>query len=560
MEVNMSFLWELKKRNIFQIAFAYIIAAWLLDQIASRIITVQLLPEWIDPLIIILLILGFPSVIIFAWIKFAGSDSEADELLYGNEVKGEPKTVAVLPFADLSPDPGQGYFVDGLSEELLNRLTKIPGLLVTARTSCFVFKGCDRKVQEIAKELGVDHLLEGSVRKVDKSLRITAQLVRASDGFYLWSKTYNRKLEDIFAVQEDIANAVANELKASLGIKKSFRSLGGTENLEAYEHHLFAEGQLGEGNLADLSRSLKSIDAALDKDPGFALAWVRKSVIHNFLAVNVSSDRIATEQDAGLQAAQKAIELETSLAEAYASLGHNRTFRGDWIEAESAFRKAFELAAEPIAVTVPAIPIHYLAVGNFERGHKLLEEIRRDDPFNNPNRAWYFFSFGLLGDTQRAEEEFDRGRELFGDQWHWGNFFITLLRLGVGEVVTPDDILIPDPINNASKELLESPGDALKQLRRLYIDKNNQDAGRLSEIAVWAAYFGDPEFSLDATEKTVSLNASNIVFLWLPLFRVVRQLPRFKEFVNTIGLVDYWKKFGWPDFCQAMDDGDFECP
>ena len=248
----MSFLWELKRRNIFEVAFAYIIAAWLLDQIASRIILSQRLPEWIDPLIIILLIIGFPVVIIFAWIKFNVSDTEADDLLVASGVEEAPKTVAVLPFADLSPDPGQGYFVDGLSEELLNRLTKIPGLLVTARTSCFAFKGCDRNVQEIAKELGVDHVLEGSVRKVDKSLRITAQLVRASDGFYLWSKTYNRKLEDIFAVQEDIANAVANELKASLGIKKSLRSLGGTENLEAYEHYLFAEGQLGEGNTCRL--------------------------------------------------------------------------------------------------------------------------------------------------------------------------------------------------------------------------------------------------------------------------------------------------------------------
>jgi TolB-like protein len=555
----MSFLWELKRRNIFKVAFAYLIAAWLLDQITSRVISTQGLPEWLDPLIIILLIVGLPIILIIVWYKANLSDIESEQITIGVDEE-DPKTIAVLPFADLSPEPGQGYFVDGLSEELLNRITKIPGLFVTARTSSFAFKGSDKKVQEIAKELNVDHVLEGSVRRSDKSLRITAQLVRAADGFYLWSKSYNRKLEDIFTVQENIANAVANELKASFGIKKSFRSLGGTENLEAYEHYLFAEGQLGEGNLADLSRSLKSIDAALEKDPGFALAWVRKSVIHNFLAVSVSAERIAGEQDSGLQAAQKAIELEPTLAEAYASLGHNRTLRGDWIEAELAFEKSFDLAAEPIAVTVPAIPIHYMAVGNSERGHKLLEEIRRDDPFNNPNRAWYFLSFGLLGDTQRAEEEFDRGRDLFGDQWHWGNFFITLLRLGSGESVTPGDIVIPDPINKTSKELLESPGDALKQLRRLYTDKNNQDAGRLSEIAVWAAYFGDPEFALDAIEKSVSLNASNIVFLWLPLFRIVRQLPRFKEFVKKIGLHDYWKKFGWPDFCQPLDDGDFECP
>ena len=149
-----------------------------------------------------------------------------------------PKTIAVLPFLNLSSDPEQEYFVDGLSEELLNCLSKIPDLLVTARTSSFAFKSTDKKIQEIAKELGVAHILEGSVRKADNALRITAQLIRATDGFHLWSETYDRELRDIFTIQEDIAMAVADELKITLGIGKSLKQLGGTENIEAYESYL----------------------------------------------------------------------------------------------------------------------------------------------------------------------------------------------------------------------------------------------------------------------------------------------------------------------------------
>jgi TolB-like protein len=150
-----------------------------------------------------------------------------------SDVEEGPKTIAVLPFADLSPEKDQEYFVDGLSEEILNSLTKIPAFLVTARTSSFSFKGTDKTIQEIASILGVDSVLEGSVRKAGDALRITAQLISASDGFRLWSETYDRKLKDIFAVQEDIAKAVADQLKVTLGIAQSLKQLGGTDNLES---------------------------------------------------------------------------------------------------------------------------------------------------------------------------------------------------------------------------------------------------------------------------------------------------------------------------------------
>jgi adenylate cyclase len=149
------------------------------------------------------------------------------------DVEEAPKTIAVLPFDDLSPEKDQEYFVVGLSEELLNTLTKIPDLLVTAKTSSFAFKGTDKMVQDIAEVLGVANILEGSVRKAGNALRITAQLVRASDGFHLWSETYDRELKDIFAVQEDIAIKVANELKMTLGIGKPLKNLGGTGNLDS---------------------------------------------------------------------------------------------------------------------------------------------------------------------------------------------------------------------------------------------------------------------------------------------------------------------------------------
>jgi adenylate cyclase len=366
---------------------------------------------WLTLPVLAVLLLGF---VIFEVYFVDRGPIETEQAPVVSQVEEAPKTIAVLPFVNLSPDPDQEYFVDGLSEELLNCLSKITGLRVTSRTSSFTFKGTNKKAQEIADELGVEHILEGSVRKAGDALRITAQLIRAEDDYHLWSETYDRELKDIFAVQEGIATAVADKLKLTLGMGKSRIQLGGTDNLEAYELYLIAQGQ----NIDfDISRSLESIDKAIALDPGFALAWALKGVLHSYLAGVVSADRVSLELDAGLNAALRAIELEPNLGKAYLTLGSIHTRRGEFIEAELAYRKGMDLTTESIDYVEYGLFIHYGLVGYIRKCNELFEEVLRNDPIRPFLRAAYIEGLGLLGDMERAEEEYERGKAIFGDQW-----------------------------------------------------------------------------------------------------------------------------------------------
>ena len=483
------------------------------------------------------------------------ASSEPEQAPITLEVEESPKTIAVIPFVNLSPDPDQEYFVDGLSEELLNCLTKIPGLHVISRTSSFAFKGTDKTIQEIASVLGVNHILEGSVRKAGNDLRITAQLIHVVDDRHLWSETYDRELKDIFAVQEDIATSVADELKVTLGIGKSFKQLGGTDNLEAYELYLVSRGQF---NNLEYNQALESIDSAVALDPGYAVAWALKVMVHLFLGSRGPVNRLSLEHDAAFEAALRAIELEPSLGKAYLALGWAHWGRDELIEAELAYRKGMDLTTESIDYFEYGLTWHYAALGYLRKCTELTKEMRRNDPLHSQLRSSYMYNLGLLGDIQGAQKEYERGKAIFGEQWTLGDFFMTVIRLGAKDVFSINDIPevpIFDPIWAIARGHIQLPEKGLAELRRLfYADDNNLTGNDIIMIWLWAAYFGDPEFALNAMEKYC-----NMYLVWAPLFHEVRQLPRFKEFVREIGLVDYWKKFGWPDLCHPVGDDDFEC-
>jgi len=602
----MSFWKELSRRNVVKVGIAYTVAAWLIIHPVDIIFPILHLPEWSITLVAAILIILFPLVLIFSWIyevtpkglkrtkEVPVSKSithltgkrlnyiiigllvlvvayfvfdkyylnrnfiETKHVPVAGEAVKTKKTIAVLPFEDDSPNADQGYFVNGLSEEILNTLAKIPDLGVSARTSSFSFKGKSKTVQEIAGVLGVDNILEGSVRKAGNSLRITAQLIRANDGLHLWSNEYDRELKDIFAVQEDIATAVANELKASLGMGKTVKQLGGTENIEAYELYLTAKGQGSSDDLNILKRTLESVDQAIALDPKFALAWALKGLIHGYIRSDGTANRAVAEGDAGLKAAQRAIELEPNLAEVYLTRSFLKNQEGKFIEAETDLRKAFELAPEGLSgmdIVLPAM--HYLGVGNFKKAYELLEESRRKDPHNQNVRHIYIVNFLFLGNREAAEEETKRAKALFGDKWAGDS--IGLLRLKFGESFTSEDLVSSNSVDNAAKEHLDSPGNGLAALRRFYARGNSLTHNDLIEISLWAGYFGDQEFSMDAMEKALSIDYFGVFQAWYPVLKKVRQLPRFNQYVKKIGLVDYWDKFGWPDICHKLDNGDFEC-
>lgn len=317
----MSLFDELKRRNVFRVAIAYLITAWLLLQLADILIPILTLPEWVGRLVFLLLVILFIPTLIAAWAleltpdglklekdvdrsssitpstgkklngvtigllvlavavllidKFylSAEDAPAEE----SEKMLVDKSIAVLPFADLSQEQDQEWFADGLAEEILNALARTPDLLVASRTSAFAYKGSDKDLRVIATELGVAHILEGSVRRAGDRLRITAQLIRASDGFHLWSENYDRDVADVIDVQEDLATNIANALETTMDPAALADMLRiGTQTVEAYHAYLrglaFYSASQETGDREANRHGYESFELARSADPGFSEA------------------------------------------------------------------------------------------------------------------------------------------------------------------------------------------------------------------------------------------------------------------------------------------------
>src|SRR5207248_39568 len=258
-------------------------------------------------------------------------------------VAPQGKSIAVLPFVNMSADKNDEYLSDGVSEELITALSKITGLQVKARTSSFAFKGKNEDIQKIGELLHASHLLEGSVAKAGNKLRITAQLIQTSDGNHEWSDTYDREMQDIFAVRSEVAQKVAETLKVRLfGEEKRKIDKKPTENLEAY--NLYRQGRFYADKLSEegMAKARPLFEQAIEKDPHFALAYT--GLADNYV---VSADAIIPPREAfskAKEAALKAIEMDDSLAEAHASLGLvHYHYDWDWAAAEKEFKRAISL-------------------------------------------------------------------------------------------------------------------------------------------------------------------------------------------------------------------------
>jgi TolB-like protein len=265
-------------------------------------------------------------------------------------------SIAVLPFVNMSRDEENEYFADGLSEELLNVLTNIRGLRVPSRTSAFYFKGKDVDIATIAQKLNVATILEGSVRKSGKRVRITAQLIQVATDSHLWSKTYDRELDDIFAVQDDIAHSVVNELRAALLGEKidatakaeakaevQAAAKGRGENADAYRLYLQARFFEERSTEEDIAKAIDYYRQALEIDPAYALAWAGLARAHNYHSVYAQKfDEVFRK---GREAAERALQLESDLAEAHEALGMIHLWHDwDWEAADASFRRALQLA------------------------------------------------------------------------------------------------------------------------------------------------------------------------------------------------------------------------
>ncbi len=463
----------------------------------------------------------------------------------------------------MSPDQDQEYFSDGLTEELLNRLVPFKGLRVIGRTSSFAFKGKNLDLRTIGETLGVNHILEGSVRKSGDRLRITTQLIDPADGSHLWSKTYDRDLTDIFAIQDEISRSVADALAVTMGIAASQQE-GFTRSIEAYEEYLKGKALIDTTTAENMPRGIEHLLRATEIDPKFAAPWAGLSQAYA-LGSQTGSSRAAEWVKKAFEANDRLQKLAPNSPNAAFLDSRMLANLGRWSEAEQRLNPPQDSKLEQDGVLSGQYGRFLVTVGRVREGIGYLERGRRADPLAPIFAVFLGEAYADSGNLSAALEEFDRGSKLGGlKPLMVGSALLVALATGdVGmiqkraqasaEVDTSAGAL------NARLGSLARDKTALRTaLREAWSDPANQRGFLCSVITHWAAYAGDIELSLDALDR---LETEFTAFAsWRPIMREVRRHPRFKDVMRKIGLVDYWRKSGnWPEFCHPVGDDDFEC-
>jgi TolB-like protein/Tfp pilus assembly protein PilF len=381
-----NFFAELKRRNVYKVAVAYAVASWLLIQIATQVFPFFEIPNWAVRLVVLLLIAGLPVALVFSWafeITPEGikreSEIEGDRSIthhtgrkiiwitavlaivaaallafqfygpkFGGAAKNEApaipeKSIAVLPFDNLSEDKSNAYFAEGVQDEILTRLAKVADLKVISRTSTQHFKSTPEDLPAIAKQLGVAHILEGSVQKSNDQVRVNVQLINAMTDAHLWADTFDRKLTDIFAVETDIAKTIAETLQARLtGSEKTAMSKKPTENPEAYELYLKGRHFWNRRTEADIRKAIEYFHDAIEKDPSYALAYTGIADGYSVLT-GYSNDAPKQYIERAIPAARRAVALDDSLAEAHTALANAIGADLQLPASEAEFKRSFAL-------------------------------------------------------------------------------------------------------------------------------------------------------------------------------------------------------------------------
>lgn len=417
-----TFIAELRRRHVFRVAIAYAAVAWVLMQGADITFPAFGLPEWTITLLVMLLVAGFPLAVVLAWaydITPAGVERTTSEPA-GEAARPDParrstserprsrptRSIAALPFVNLNRESTDDYFSDGLTEELINALTRVRGLRVAARTSAFSFKGSPLDVRQIGERLEVQHVLEGSVRAAGDKLRMSVQLINVDDGYCLWSETFERKLGDVFAIQEEIAHAVVGRIMAGPPGNGTMLSPGHagapaaalqpqrsetrperaggfverTSNLDAFHAYLKGRYFWNRRTEADLRRAIDHFRQAIVADPNYALAY---SGLADSYTILLDHGLVSPQEalPAATKAAERALTLDATLAEAHTSVALVRVFDWQWAGAEDAFRQAILInPGYPIAHHRHALLLAWL--GRSAEALEQIEEARQLDPLS----------------------------------------------------------------------------------------------------------------------------------------------------------------------------------
>jgi TolB-like protein/DNA-binding winged helix-turn-helix (wHTH) protein len=509
---------------------------------------------------------GITAVFLAAALYFARQGGD------GNDGGGAPvpsvaeqPSIAVLPFANMSPGPGQDYFADGLSEELITQLANLPGLKVIGRTSSFAFRDKDDDLRKIGRTLGVNHVLEGSVRKTGNRVRITAQLINPADGTHLWSQAYDRNLEDVVTIQEEIAKTVASALQISIAARMVRR--GGTESFDAYDAYLAGLAAATAGGADNIVGSIAAFERAVWIDPEFIAAWEALVVAYQLGLIEIPARR--AEWLEKLEATEdRLLALGPGWPTAIVIAAQREIHNGNLVEAERLFKTLREL---PPGYR-PRSPSHGIFLLNVGRPHDAITVFLRDqqaEPLALAPSLWLQIAYELVGDPVRADAEYQRSLGFLDDTRAIRTMALVRAMEGRDTRILKDELLaqiavapLTRPVNEAMLHHLDDPVAALAELRRHLDDPANANSNVvLMMISAWAAYFHDPELALNAMGRLPPLADNSFNWaIWRPFQRDMLRLPEFKALVRERRLDSYWRTSGnWGDYCRPQGETDFEC-
>ncbi|HSD68563.1 MAG TPA: hypothetical protein VLB07_03370 [Woeseiaceae bacterium] len=600
---------ELQRRNVFRVAGVYAVAGWLLTQVAATLEGAVGLPGWFDGMVVSLLLIGFPIAVILAWafeltpegVKRTRDLGEGESIAprtgktldyailaglalvvivvvadwltpkqaqtvaasdAGISAAPPDASIAVLPFADLSPAGDQEYFADGISEEILNVLAKIDGLKVASRTSSFAFRDQgDISAPAIAKELSVRHLLEGSVRKAGATLRITGQLIDAEGDRHLWSETYDRPLtaENVFAIQDEIAGAIVAALGEVIGTAPvRARTEAATTDLSAYDLYLEARALYQERTQIDRAEAL--LAQAVERDPEFADAWALRAAAASlylfFEYVKTDLSREALEQRVDEYAARaRALDPANALAIAApanyrmnATLGLTRAY--DLGEVVADLEKAVVLDPRDSSVR-NWLGITYLAVGEREKALETFTACTEFDPLFGPCAENLYDSLVTLERYDEAWTVFQRvlsrGMKVGG----WVSFsLLAHFEEKMAFMIAADhDQWLPGwRRQDEIYEAFRNPGADHSELVAAVTDfvRGNPQVN-VDTVGILLIPIGGFDYRPYATT------------LWAPDHARYRRSPQFYDYVVKSGIYDYWRRHGFPRQCKPVGDDRFEC-
>jgi TolB-like protein len=602
----MSFFAELKRRNVVRVGLAYAVIGWLLAQVAEFAFENFGAPEWVLKTFVVVLLLGLPIALIFAWAfemtpeglkrekdvdRSASITTQTgrklDRLIIGvlcvivvvlvaerfvpgddsnsETVAESEQSIAVLPFVDLSASQADEYFGKGIAEELLNALAQYPGLRVAARTSAFSFAGEDLDLRQVGDALDVAHVLEGSIRRSGDRLRITAQLIRAADGFHLWSETYERGLTDIFEIQDDIVRELTLVLQIRLGVGAgSGRARQHDIDPQAYETYLHGL-YLWANRHADDNRvrAIESLQLATDIDPEFADAWAAfaLSLIHSDASTIAVSTR---KKETVFNALTRALELDPDTARAHSGLAlYYGTMNPDIEKSLYHADRATELAPNAASVRY-ARASAAIARGDYETAASEMRWTRRLDPLNRVIarvEAQHNLIMGRIGEAgtffKRCAIEYCEG-ETYGQinlveyEWYSGQSDAALARLAAllaaVEENPPQDLLLGDAYFNALRYFYDvfAGQDESPTIPELI----GRSAPSQSFALVALAHQGEFEKAVEVIHQSQETNGAFAYgFGLMPLAKGGFEFP--KDFRKYPGYRDFWAQPGMRELAAA---------